>query len=106
MKFEFSRKIEKMIFFFFFIILIHSCSFFFPFFFKQQQLNGWGLAQPTGATDFFGGNFEGVMEKIQYLKQLGINGVYFTPIFSAPSNHKYDTVGKSFFKRDFWLEFV
>jgi len=59
---------------------------------NEKEIAGWGSQEPSGATDFFGGNFEGVMEKISYLKNLGINGVYFTPIFSAPSNHKYDTV--------------
>jgi len=59
---------------------------------KQEEIASWGSRQPSGATDFFGGNFEGVIEKIQYLKNLGINGVYFTPIFDAPSNHKYDTI--------------
>ena len=41
--------------------------------------------------DFFGGNLLGVMEKLPYLKELGINVIYFNPIFEAPSNHKYDT---------------
>ncbi len=41
--------------------------------------------------DFFGGNLPGVIEKLPYLKELGIRVIYFNPIFSAPSNHKYDT---------------
>lgn len=41
--------------------------------------------------DFFGGNLLGVMKKLPYLKELGINVIYFNPIFEAPSNHKYDT---------------
>ncbi len=48
----------------------------------------------TGKTvcfDFFGGNLLGVMKKLPYLKDLGINTIYFNPIFEAPSNHKYDT---------------
>ncbi|MBU1144459.1 MAG: glycoside hydrolase family 13 protein [Firmicutes bacterium] len=40
---------------------------------------------------FFGGNLLGVIEKIPYLKNLGISGIYFTPIFKAYTAHKYDT---------------
>ena len=41
--------------------------------------------------DFFGGNLQGVMDKLEYLKELGIAVIYLNPIFEAPSNHKYDT---------------
>jgi cyclomaltodextrinase len=40
---------------------------------------------------FFGGDLLGIIEKIPYLKFLGISGIYFTPIFKAYSAHKYDT---------------
>lgn len=39
----------------------------------------------------FGGNLKGIIEKLDYLKDLGINGIYLTPICMAESNHKYDT---------------
>ncbi|GAA1378361.1 hypothetical protein GCM10009597_28200 [Peribacillus frigoritolerans] len=42
--------------------------------------------------NFFGGDFEGIIEHLDYLENLGINGIYFTPIFHAYSNHKYDTI--------------
>ncbi|AKA69798.1 glycoside hydrolase family 13 protein [Clostridium scatologenes] len=41
--------------------------------------------------DFYGGNLKGVLKKLDYLKDLGINIIYFNPIFEARSNHKYDT---------------
>ncbi|AYW45175.1 glycoside hydrolase family 13 protein [Tetragenococcus koreensis] len=41
--------------------------------------------------DFFGGNFKGILQKIPYLKELGVNGIYLNPIFEASSNHRYDT---------------
>ncbi|MBN2616875.1 MAG: alpha amylase N-terminal ig-like domain-containing protein, partial [Spirochaetales bacterium] len=41
--------------------------------------------------EFFGGDLEGVIQKIDYLKDLGIDGVYFNPLFVSPSNHKYDS---------------
>lgn len=41
--------------------------------------------------DFFGGNFQGVEEKLPYLEELGVSIIYFNPIFRAASNHRYDT---------------
>ncbi|MBO5130065.1 MAG: alpha-glycosidase [Oscillospiraceae bacterium] len=40
--------------------------------------------------DFYGGDLQGVKEKIPYLKELGVTAVYLNPIFTAPSVHKYD----------------
>ncbi|RDW15608.1 glycoside hydrolase family 13 protein [Oceanobacillus chungangensis] len=51
----------------------------------------WGSTKPT-TTNFFGGDFQGVIDKLDYLVDLGINGIYFTPIFKAHSNHNYDTI--------------
>ena len=51
----------------------------------------WGSAEPS-KTNFFGGDLEGVIQNLDYLKELGISGIYFTPIFKAYSNHKYDTI--------------
>ena len=41
--------------------------------------------------EFFGGNLWGVIEKLDYLKSLGVTVIYLSPIFEAYSNHKYDT---------------
>lgn len=41
--------------------------------------------------DFFGGNLEGVIKKLPYLKSLGVTVLYLSPIFESSSNHKYDT---------------
>ena len=41
--------------------------------------------------DFFGGNLYGVIEKLSYLEELGVNCIYLSPVFEADSNHKYDT---------------
>ena len=51
----------------------------------------WGSTDPT-PTNFFGGDFEGVIQHLDYLVELGVTGIYFTPIFKAHSNHKYDTI--------------
>ncbi len=41
--------------------------------------------------DFFGGDLAGIIEKLGYIAELGANTIYMTPIFTAASNHKYDT---------------
>ncbi|QDP40371.1 alpha-glycosidase [Radiobacillus deserti] len=61
---------------------------------KENDPHGvlpWASQDPT-QDSFFGGDFQGVMDHLDYLENLGINGIYFTPIFKAHSNHKYDTI--------------
>ena len=41
--------------------------------------------------DFFGGDLAGIIDKLDYIRDLGANALYLTPIFQAASNHKYDT---------------
>ena len=43
------------------------------------------------AVDFFGGNLEGIIDKLPFLSAFGIGALYLNPIFQARSNHKYDT---------------
>lgn len=50
----------------------------------------WG-SKPT-RENFMGGDLRGIILKIEYLKNLGINAIYLNPIFKSYSNHKYDTV--------------
>ncbi|MFD2618649.1 glycoside hydrolase family 13 protein [Terrilactibacillus laevilacticus] len=51
----------------------------------------WGSKNP-GTEDFFGGDLQGIINHLDYLKDLGVNGIYLNPIFEAPTNHKYDTL--------------
>ena len=58
----------------------------------------WGGKITKNTTDrtelnyeVFGGNLKGVIEKLDYLKSIGVTTIYLSPIFMAPSNHKYDT---------------
>ena len=49
--------------------------------------------QPVDNDDvcnFYGGDLQGVMKKLPYLQELGVEVLYFNPIFVSPSNHKYD----------------
>ncbi len=50
-----------------------------------------GSHQNTGSKEFFGGDLKGIEQKLDYLENLGVTALYFNPIFSSPSNHKYDT---------------
>lgn len=40
--------------------------------------------------EFYGGDLEGIIQKLDYLQGLGIDAIYMNPIFVSPSNHKYD----------------
>lgn len=44
-----------------------------------------------GVREFYGGDLQGVLEKLDYLQELGVEVIYFNPIFVSPSNHKYDS---------------
>ncbi|WP_172197844.1 alpha-glycosidase [Saccharibacillus qingshengii] len=54
-----------------------------------ENVQPWG-GKPE-VDSFFGGDLEGIHQHLDYIADLGVNAVYFTPIFKAPSNHKYDT---------------
>ncbi len=56
---------------------------------KPDNLQAWGAA-PTHH-GFQGGDLLGAAEKLDYLVDLGINAIYFNPIFSSAANHRYHT---------------
>lgn len=58
----------------------------------------WGSDVMDGKDKKFGGNLQGIIEKLDYIKEMGFNGIYLNPIFEAPSSHKYDTT--DYFKID------
>lgn len=43
-----------------------------------------------GIREFYGGDLQGVLDKMDYLEDLGVEVLYFNPLFVSPSNHKYD----------------
>jgi glycosidase len=73
--------------------------------------NPWNTAicDPRDASDcpgtyslnFYGGDLQGVVDKLDYLQDLGVTAVYLNPIFLSPSNHKYDTADFSVIDPDF-----
>ncbi len=57
--------------------------------YRSPKLEPWdAIPTPQG---YKGGNLWGVIEKLDYLKDLGINAIYFTPIFQSACNHRYHT---------------
>ncbi len=54
----------------------------------------WGERpeQPPYGRDFFGGDLRGVIDHLDHIDALGIDCIYFTPIFDAPTNHRYDAI--------------
>lgn len=69
--------------------------------FPDRFCNGEPDISPEGAKewkyekvqhfDYYGGDLQGIIDKIPYLKDLGITGIYLNPIFESNSNHKYNT---------------
>ena len=56
------------------------------------QIEDWNqLPAPNDVREFYGGDLQGVMDKLDYLRDLGVRAIYFNPLFVSPSNHKYDT---------------
>ncbi|HAP15063.1 MAG TPA: alpha-glycosidase, partial [Lactococcus sp.] len=51
----------------------------------------WDPTESPERQDFYGGDLQGVIDHLDHLSDLGVNGIYFTPVFQAHSNHKYDT---------------
>ena len=69
--------------------------------------NGDETSDPKGADDWnndpmkaslFGGDLQGIIDHLDHLQKLGFNGLYLTPVFSAYSGHKFDTI--DFFQVD------
>lgn len=55
------------------------------------QVTDWDKYPATmGVREFYGGDLQGVLDKMDYLQDLGIDVIYFNPLFVSPSNHKYD----------------
>ncbi|MGN0914974.1 MAG: alpha amylase N-terminal ig-like domain-containing protein [Succinivibrio sp.] len=56
----------------------------------DPKLADWADDSKISREVLYGGNIAGVTSKLEYLKGLGVNGIYFNPIFSATQNHKYN----------------
>ena len=58
---------------------------------KVEKAESWDmLPEAFDVQRFYGGDLAGVLQKLDYLKELGVEAIYLNPIFVSPSNHKYD----------------
>ena len=58
---------------------------------SDPKFRKWGDFSSPRFHDLYGGNLRGIRERLPYLRQLGVSGIYLTPIFLSNSNHKYNT---------------
>ena len=57
----------------------------------STKIKDWNqLPAEMDIHNFYGGDLQGVMDKLDYLQDLGVEVIYFNPLFVSPSNHKYD----------------
>lgn len=57
----------------------------------SRKISDWNAyPQKLDVNNFYGGDLQGVKQKLDYLKELGIDVIYLNPVFISPSNHKYD----------------
>ncbi len=55
------------------------------------QVDDWNrYPAQMDVRNFYGGDLKGVWDKLDYLQDLGVEVIYFNPLFVSPSNHKYD----------------
>lgn len=56
-----------------------------------RRIEDWNKYPASmGVREFYGGDLQGVLDKLDYLEKLGVEVIYFNPLFVSPSNHKYD----------------
>jgi len=57
----------------------------------HHQDNWYAYPESFDVGNFYGGDLQGIFQKLDYLQELGVEVLYLNPIFVSPSNHKYDT---------------
>ena len=57
---------------------------------KDPDVLPWQTGKVTNS-EKYGGDLEGIRQKLPYLQDLGITGIYLNPVMEAETNHKYDT---------------
>ncbi|MGN0483670.1 MAG: glycoside hydrolase family 13 protein [Lachnospiraceae bacterium] len=57
----------------------------------SRKVDDWDQVPANfDVTEFYGGDLQGVLDKLDYLQNLGVEVIYFNPLFVSPSSHKYD----------------
>ncbi len=57
----------------------------------RKIVEDWYATPETRGNDFFMGNIEGIIEKLPYIKEMGVDIIYLNPVFESPENHRYST---------------
>ncbi|QHW31375.1 alpha-glycosidase [Paenibacillus rhizovicinus] len=57
---------------------------------NPEGVQDWG--ETPAADSCFGGDLKGILDHLDHISELGATAIYLTPIFQAPSSHKYDTI--------------
>lgn len=60
---------------------------------KNERIikNDWYSQPESQGKDFFMGNLRGIIEKLSYIKEMGVDIIYLNPVFESPENHRYST---------------
>lgn len=71
---------------------------------NKKQFSDWNDTENMKYNEVYGGNLRGIISKLTYLRDLGITGIYLTPIFESISDHKYNTTDYQRIDTDFGTE--
>ena len=71
---------------------------------KRFLQKNWEDREHITGFDFFGGDLKGITQKLPYIKELGISGIYLLPVFESNTNHKYNTFDYRKIDPDFGTE--
>ncbi len=58
---------------------------------ERKIVDDWNSNPECYGNDFFMGNIRGIIEKLSYIKEMGVDIIYLNPIFESPENHRYST---------------
>lgn len=58
---------------------------------ERKIVDDWYAVPETQGKDFFMGNIRGIIERLSYIKEMGVDIIYLNPIFESPENHRYST---------------
>lgn len=71
---------------------------------KRLKNKEWGDDKTMSWHDFYGGDLRGIISRLDYLSDLGITGIYLTPVFESTTDHKYNTIDYTKIDPDFGTE--
>ena len=71
---------------------------------KRMQQKPWEDREGITGFDFFGGDLRGIIQKLPYIRDLGVTGIYLLPVFLSDTNHKYNTFDYTKIDPDFGTE--